>query len=428
MRRRRGVRWLDRTAVALDLTVPLKQGSARLPYPLVRMFLTALAVNLVCQIIETPRLRTKLSNGSVIFVEKMTGPALSVCLQASSKGAQDTASTHGFRHLLEHILAKGPDKELDRRLEAEGLYLTASTTRDAMRFQIDGPAEKLSSAINAIEELLKPLRTSPEEVSRECDIIERELSIRDPWQAVVENCWQKEFENTADAAYALSSDGSLESMRAASPEALESLRSRHFNPKNLVVTICGDIDVNKSTESVRKVLTTTRTTSARSLYLHREGVGNFHSLPSTQNFGAVARFVRIEGLGKPESLAFIAAAMMLTNEIDGAKLFYTPSLGPSVLTVIAPSESGFEEIIENRNSDFDQELRDKGQAFLTHWLAAQFRMTHSNALMRAILLSDGFDIKPEILLANSTAISTEEFRKALEAFGSGKPHIWAGRR
>jgi len=65
---------------------------------------------------QPPRLRTLLDNGAVVLVEPVPSATISVQLFASSKYAPETAASHGYRHLLEHLIARG-DGTLDRRLE-----------------------------------------------------------------------------------------------------------------------------------------------------------------------------------------------------------------------------------------------------------------------------------------------------------------------
>src|SRR5688500_3617518 len=96
---------------------------------------------------ESPRLRTVLPNGAIILAERMpSAPTVSVQLFASSKRVPETAETHGRRHLLEHILAKGPKKNLDTRLESSGAFLEAFTHRDAMQLGVTCGPGRLNMA------------------------------------------------------------------------------------------------------------------------------------------------------------------------------------------------------------------------------------------------------------------------------------------
>src|SRR5690242_17678119 len=84
---------------------------------------------------EPPRLRTVLDNDAVILVEPMPKePTISVQLFASAKYVPETEATHGFRHLLEHLVAHG-DGTIDPKLESQACFMDAETLRDAMQIE-----------------------------------------------------------------------------------------------------------------------------------------------------------------------------------------------------------------------------------------------------------------------------------------------------
>src|SRR5665213_4422706 len=88
------------------------------------------------QVDQHPRLRTILPNGAAILVERVPGAKdLSVDLFAASRGTEESPISNGLRHLLEHLIAKGPNGDIDRRLETAGAFLSAETSRDTMCFK-----------------------------------------------------------------------------------------------------------------------------------------------------------------------------------------------------------------------------------------------------------------------------------------------------
>src|SRR5437763_1308721 len=94
--------------------------------------LFAAGLSLLSSQVQPPRLRTVLPNQATILVEPVANAhMISLQLWASSRGVEERAETHGLRHLLEHILALGPKRDIDQRLESVGGSLRAKTFRDA---------------------------------------------------------------------------------------------------------------------------------------------------------------------------------------------------------------------------------------------------------------------------------------------------------
>src|SRR6476469_6543311 len=95
------------------------------------------AFTLIALQVQPPRLRTVLSNNSAVLVEPMANEkTISIQLWAASRGVEERPETHGLRHLLEHVLALGPNRDLDQRLETVGGELFARTFRDGTQIEV----------------------------------------------------------------------------------------------------------------------------------------------------------------------------------------------------------------------------------------------------------------------------------------------------
>src|SRR5688500_7954220 len=103
------------------------------PRPLAMLSLLAPLCLLQVPIQQPPRLRTVLPSGAIVLVERMpAATSLSVQLFASARAVPESKQTHGWRHLLEHLVARGPKGDIDARLESQGAFMRARTLRDAM--------------------------------------------------------------------------------------------------------------------------------------------------------------------------------------------------------------------------------------------------------------------------------------------------------
>src|SRR5947207_15544223 len=90
---------------------------------------------------ERSALKEVLPNGATFYVQTQKGVGnFSIVLASVPAGEPETPETHGLRHLAEHFMAKGANKGIDALLEKDGMVLLAETTRDALTFQVTGPA------------------------------------------------------------------------------------------------------------------------------------------------------------------------------------------------------------------------------------------------------------------------------------------------
>src|SRR5688572_18095974 len=269
-----------------------------------------------------PRLRMLLPSGAIAFAESMPGSKY-FCLQlfASSRGARDTAETHGWRHLLEHLLTKGPDKDLESRLEAQGIFLTAETHRDAIHFSFVGPPEKVEVAIGAARELLQPLRTTEKELEKEVRILSQEIALATTSKKLSQALWLVSFGTDG-----LDPVGNLEAMTKATPASLELLRRRHFIPQNLVLSLAGPVEVDASIKRLTEILPKEKAPFEPDQTVRKMGTPNMASLN-----GAHARAVPVPGWEEVDTAAALAAALALASEGDNRFVIYTPSTQPGLV-------------------------------------------------------------------------------------------------
>src|SRR5258708_2113359 len=100
---------------------------------------------------EPPRLRTLFRNGSTLLVERQADAKyVSVQLFASSRRVPDTPENHGLKHLLEHLVLKGPKHDLDLQMERQGIFFTGRTLRDAMQIEFTCEPGQIATALSAL--------------------------------------------------------------------------------------------------------------------------------------------------------------------------------------------------------------------------------------------------------------------------------------
>ncbi|HRK22439.1 MAG TPA: insulinase family protein [Fimbriimonadaceae bacterium] len=359
---------------------------------------------------DSPRLRTILPSGSIVYAENMPQARyLSVQLVASASGVRETAESHGLRHMLEHILAKGPDKSLDLRLETQGLFLTAETHRDAMIFSIVGPTEKLELALAAVRDLLQPLKTDAAEIQREVKILAEELALSSPSMRMSKAAWAASY-----GAEGLDPVGNVEGWSKATPEKLEFLRRRHFAAQNLVISICGNLDVDIATRAARALLPKER--------------DPFEPDPSRRTIGRSANISEANGSARaaacpgwddPETAALLAAGLALSGERDQGFMIYTPSVMPGLITV-GDHQDGIGAWIDGLNPAQIDGMFGLGRAAADAWVRRKLESPETNAHLRGFLYAQNREATPEAMLENIRSMTLVQFRAAIAKFRGGK--------
>lgn len=102
---------------------------------------------------ETHAERQTLSNGSTFIFEPMESRYTTLTLVLNSPPS-DGLNWNGAKHLLEHILALSNEPNLDYNLESHGGFLTAETTRYAVKFEVQVPRGLESYGIDVLKKVL----------------------------------------------------------------------------------------------------------------------------------------------------------------------------------------------------------------------------------------------------------------------------------
>ncbi len=341
-------------------------------------------------------LRTILPSGAIVVVENMPkAKVLSVQLIVSSRGVAENPQTHGWRHLLEHLLEKGPDKGLGARLEAQGMLLVSETHRDALQFAIVAPLGKLEPALAAVEALMQPLHTTDDELKRETAVLNEEIALNPASKRLGPAVWMSLFGEAG-----LDPVGAPEVIAKASAAGLEQLRRRHFAPQNLVVSICGpDLDLDAVTKQLRERLPKVKDPVEPSAPARLEP--QVAEARATSGEGEAVGVVAPSWL-EPESPAVLAAGLALASEREGSFLLYTPSVLPGVVVLGSSNgEAGLAAWLAARKPTDLAALFARGKALAGEWVRQRMATPGGRAGLRGLLY------------AQSPNASVEDYQNAI---------------
>ena len=356
---------------------------------------------------QPPRLRTILDNGAAILVEKSPGAkTLSLDFFASSRGAEETAATNGTRHLLEHLIARGPKGDIDLRLETAGGFLQAETLRDAMEFKITLPAGQLPLAMRVVAELMQMPVVTTESIQHEALIIDQEMALRENSSRLAAAAWTTSFGDKG-----LDVVGTPDVIRNITPAMLDKVHREQFAGPNIAIAVVGDLDLDETTKACGAVLSKAPKTPVKPID-RGMGVGG----RGTASASGEAIALPVAGWRYPETAARVAAAFALASEADNCFVIYTPSAGAGLVIVgRSNSNSGLENIAAKANAN---DLFVRGRSLARSWIQNMLQTPAGIADARGVLLVQEFDLKPETMIENLDTMSVKRFTDALAAFRS----------
>jgi predicted Zn-dependent peptidase len=187
-----------------------------------------------------------LGNGCRLVTERLAGArsaSLGVFVTAGSR--DEPAGLAGASHFLEHLLFKG-SAGLDAPTIAEALdrvggQSNAYTARELTCFWVRLLGEDLDTGLSILGEILCDPALRDEDVDAERTVIEDEIlgSHDDPASVASERFFELVF-----AGHALGRDplGTLDTVRAITPDDVRGFFGGHYGAPHLVVAAAGDVD------------------------------------------------------------------------------------------------------------------------------------------------------------------------------------------
>lgn len=201
--------------------------------------------------------RTQLPSGLRIVTEQMAGARSSSIGVWVGVGSRDeTATTHGASHFLEHLLFKGTDErsalDISIALDAVGGEFNAFTAKEYTCFHARVLSDDLPLAVDVLGDMITGSTIAAPDVDAERDVILDEIAMHDDDpDDVVQNllaalAWG---EQTALGRPIAGTDASIEAMTGAQ---IRRFYRRHYVPANTVISVAGAVDHGALVKAVTK--------------------------------------------------------------------------------------------------------------------------------------------------------------------------------
>jgi zinc protease len=197
-----------------------------------------------------------LDNGlHVILHQDKTAPVVAVSVMYHVGSKDETVHRTGFAHFFEHLLFEGSDNmkrgEFMKIVSSNGGQNNANTNQDRTFYYEMFPSNELELGLWLESERMLHPKIDVIGVKTQNEVVKEEKRMRidnAPYAKFAENIFQDLYKGTP---YEWQTIGSMADLDAATLPEFLAFFKKYYAPNNAVLTIAGDIDVEKTRELVK---------------------------------------------------------------------------------------------------------------------------------------------------------------------------------
>ncbi len=200
--------------------------------------------------------RTVLPSGLRIVTEQMAGArSASIGVWIGVGSRDETSTTHGASHFLEHLLFKGTDErsalDISIALDAVGGEFNAFTAKEYTCFHARVLGEDLPLAVDVLGDMITGSLLELHDVDAERDVILDEIAMHeDDPDDVVQNLLAELAWGSGPLGRPIA--GTTESIEAMTQAQIQRFYRKHYRPENMVVSVAGAVDHAEVVRAVRR--------------------------------------------------------------------------------------------------------------------------------------------------------------------------------
>jgi len=196
-----------------------------------------------------------MSNGMrALFVPSGGTEAVTLLVLFEVGSRYEARRTHGASHYIEHLMFKGTSRRpnttaISRELDSVGADYNAFTGKDYTGYYIKLRADRLTLAVDMLEDMLFHSLFRKADLESEREVIIEEIRMyQDNPLMLIGDLFEEGLYRGSTLGWRIG--GSVESMRAMSRQDLSAYRSRYYIPQRTVVALAGRFD---GTEAIRRL-------------------------------------------------------------------------------------------------------------------------------------------------------------------------------
>ncbi len=198
-----------------------------------------------------------LDNGlHVILHQDNTTPIVAVTVMYHVGSKNENPNRTGFAHFFEHLLFEGSENidrgEYDKYVENAGGTLNANTSFDRTFYFELLPSNQLELGLWLESERMLHAKVDQKGVETQREVVKEERRQRmdnQPYGSILEESMKRAFKKHP---YRWPIIGSMEHLNAAQEQDYKDFYNAFYTPNNAVLSIAGDIDIEKTKKLVEK--------------------------------------------------------------------------------------------------------------------------------------------------------------------------------
>jgi predicted Zn-dependent peptidase len=200
--------------------------------------------------------RTTLPSGLRVITEQMAGArSASIGVWIGVGSRDESATTHGASHFLEHLLFKGTGErsalDISIALDAVGGEFNAFTAKEYTCFHARVLGEDLPLAVDVLGDMITGSLIEAHDVDAERDVILDEIAMHeDDPDDVVQNLLSELAWGNGPLGRPIA--GTTASIEAMTRAQIQRFYKRHYRPANMVVSVAGAVDHAEVVKAVRR--------------------------------------------------------------------------------------------------------------------------------------------------------------------------------
>ena len=194
----------------------------------------------------------KLKNGIrgvILPIAGLRSVTVEIFVKIGSK--YEIKGEYGLSHFLEHMAFKGTKKRptamaINNEIDAKGANYNAGTGHEYTSYYITTVKENLPWAIEMLSDIIFNSVYSQEETKKERGVIIEEIRMYqdNPMMGLSSEFTKFLYGKSAVGCWNIS--GEVEDIQNVGREVVVDYKNKYFNPKEMVVVVCGDVDENMS--------------------------------------------------------------------------------------------------------------------------------------------------------------------------------------
>lgn len=197
------------------------------------------------------------SGATVITERKSYFDSIAIGFWVKTGSANEPSDINGISHFIEHMLFKGTKKrsylDIDKEIDIMGGALNAFTGNELTCFYTKVLAKNYERAIDLLTDIMFNSLFSASEIEKEKLVVLQEImgAQDDPYD-YVHDLFYKDF--YGDSLYGNPILGTADTVQGFDRDKIIKYFNEYYIPKNIIVSVAGNIDHNKVVESIDKFI------------------------------------------------------------------------------------------------------------------------------------------------------------------------------